>query len=169
MEPFSINNNDLFWIAGLLEGEGYFGVKTSGTLRNVVVSCHMTDLDVLESLQKRVGKGNVTGPYKNVKIGNKLRWMYNLSGRNAYLLMKMVLPLMGGRRSDKIKKLIDGYESVEVKVYKIMAVSTGRIEVVYNMKEWAEQHGMVHHTALTGLWRTLAGDRDHYRGFKRIA
>lgn len=51
-----MNDLELAWVAGLLEGEGCFTVKgNAGIKRNIAVRCQMTDKDVLDRLATFVG------------------------------------------------------------------------------------------------------------------
>lgn len=47
-----IDNNDLYWLAGILEGEGSFMKGPPSAPNSPVVSCNMTDLDVIEKISK---------------------------------------------------------------------------------------------------------------------
>lgn len=159
-----INKNDLYWIAGLLEGEGCFGCRNTGTKKNIFVTCHMTDLDVLKTLQKKIGHGYVNGPYKNGKLEYKLRYMYKVSGALAKELMELLLPLMGNRRSAKIKSLIRDYNNVKPRIYKFLNLKTNKILEVSNLKTWIKDNNLNE----SNLWRTLAGQRKQYKGWKRL-
>jgi len=109
------HNEKIMWIAGLLEGEGSFSHKGSGTDRNIVIQCHMTDLDVLERLQEYIGRGQINGPYKNGKEHHKQRYMFQLHGLYAYNIMKSILPYMSKRRKQRIEELLTKFDAVIVK------------------------------------------------------
>ncbi len=164
----NIKEVDLAWIAGLLEGEGCFHLRGrihqgKGTAKgNVSVQCHMTDKDVLEKLHTLVGRGNLNGPYKNGNIKNKLRYVFRVNGENAYELMKLVLPFMCFRRSEKINYLINLYESVPC--HHVKNIKTNEVEEVTNLRVWCKTHNM----AESSLYRTMAGDRTSCRGWVRI-
>jgi hypothetical protein len=154
----------LAWVAGLLEGEGSFSLKGGGTARNIVVQCHMTDVDVLRRLLTLAG-GTLHGPYSNGPAGRKQRWMWRVSGPHARTLMKRLLPLMGERRTDRITGLLAAYDAVEVRTFKVMRVATGRVFVVRNLAEWCKHNGMTE----SSLFRTLNGERRQCRGWRRIS
>lgn len=103
------------WIAGLLEGEGCFSVKskTHGTILSTIqVQCHMTDEDVIKRLHTISGCGTAHGPYSNgPKKHYKPRFMWRVSGKPAYLLIKELLPHMGERRTAKMEGLLAEYEA----------------------------------------------------------
>lgn len=165
---------DLAWIAGLLEGEGSFGCRSFRSARNVQIRCNMTDEDVVRLLHKKTAVGTFGGPYSSgpscrkcsdpSKIYRK-RYAWNVSGPEAYLLMKELLPLMGKRRSRKIKELVKAYDAVPIKLYRILHLKSGRIEKTTNLKNWLATHNMNE----SALWRTLSGERRHYRGWRRLA
>ncbi len=100
-----MNDVDIAWVAGLLEGEGSFLFKKSGEAP--LVSCHMTDLDVLEKLQNLCG-GKIYTVSKR-KDHWKQSWVWYVSHANAARLMKDVLPYMASRRSQKIKCLLEAW------------------------------------------------------------
>lgn len=160
-----MTKTQLAWVAGLLEGEGSFTLKskTSGTKRNIVAQCHMTDYDVLLRLHRLTGIGHLRGPYANGT--GKPRYNWAVSGPPAYLLMKDLLPLMCQRRRARITELIAGYDSVVTKTYRIQHLATGRIETVTSLSEWCHAHNM----GLSALWRTLEGTRTSNKGWRRLS
>lgn len=110
-------DKDLYWLAGLLEGEGCFAVRSKG--HNPIIQLIMTDLDVV------IRAAEIMGSYKVVKNkqdsrGGKPLYRTILYGQRCLEIMKLVLPLMGNRRSEKIKECIDCFESKRnhVKKYK---------------------------------------------------
>lgn len=165
---------DLAWIAGLLEGEGSFGCRVAGTSRNVQIRCHMTDEDVVRLLHKKTEVGVFGGPYSggpgcrkcaDPSKTYKKRYVWTVSGRDAYLLMKELLPLMGKRRSRKIKELVKAYDAVPIKLYRILHLKSGRIEETTNLKSWLFARNM----SDSGLWRTLSGQRQQCKGWRRLS
>lgn len=162
----NIDSTDLAWVAGLLEGEGSFTYQGIGTKRNIAVLCHMTDRDVLERLQQKLGVGRLYGPYRNGKPdqGWKPRYMYSARGKFAYDIMKAILPLMCARRSARIRELLTGYDSVESKVYKFEHIESGRIETTTDKNAWLASHGV----SEVGIWRTMVGQRKACRGWRRL-
>jgi len=93
------------WLAGILEGEGYF--KPSG--RSPEVSVEMTDQDVIERAATLMG-----GCVKDRPIRGEHRpaWRVRVYGPRAIAVMIEVLPHMGSRRSARILDVIgDFYRS----------------------------------------------------------
>lgn len=159
---FSANNQDLCWVAGLLEGEGCFTTKNRG--RYISLCCHMTDLDVLQKLQKYVG-GSICGPYQNTQSHHKLRYHWSLSSKDSYNLMKALLPHMCIRRKKRIEELLHRYENGHrTRLFEILEISTGKIHVVENLKEWCKAKDL----NSICLYKTMKGTRNHHKGYRRI-
>lgn len=65
-----MTDTDIAWVAGLLEGEGYFGCRIATTKNRpgkaylqVRICVNMTDEDVLRRAQSITGAGHINGPY----------------------------------------------------------------------------------------------------------
>ena len=163
-----MNKSDLYWVAGLLEGEGCFTIKSrkAGTLRDIVILCQMTDEDVLKKLFRLTGVGRLNGPYTNGPRGKRPRWTWAVSGRPAYKLMKSLMPLMGKRRRARICELIRRYESVGYPVYRILNVRSGKVhEIPYQkLTDWMSARNLKR----SSLHHTYAGKRTHYKGWRRL-
>jgi hypothetical protein len=154
----------LMWIAGLLEGEGCFTFKDQKNNKyNISVKCQMTDKDVLERLLLLSGVGHLNGPYGN-GIGNKLRYSWSCSGQSAYNLMKELFPYMCSRRQNRIKELMEYFESKDKKEFEILHIASGVIDKTDNLTQWLIDHNM----SYDGLYRTLYGERKQCKGWRRI-
>ena len=98
---------DLYWLAGLLEGEGCFNMSGSkvGSAR---LSLNMTDLDVVERAAKLVG-AEIKYPkqYPNRK---KVYRIELFSNKAAGWLMTLY-PLMGERRKQAIENTLSIWKS----------------------------------------------------------
>ncbi len=97
MKPMS--EQDLYWLAGLLEGEGSFVCYSSPTIQ-----LGMTDKDVVEKAANLMNTTMKT--YPAAKKHWKTRYHANLHGQDAIVLLSKLLPLMGNRRSDQIKTVL---------------------------------------------------------------
>lgn len=97
-----MNDLDLGWLAGFLEGEGCFFMSPTKSPGIKVCS---TDLDVLQRAAALMERP-VCGPYQD-KRGNKPRWEVNLYGAPCLKVMEMLLPHMGVRRSHTILGVIE--------------------------------------------------------------
>jgi hypothetical protein len=97
------------WLAGILEGEGSFcwrGRKTAYGIPYIRVG--MADKDIVERISDIIG-GNVH-PEKPRKLHYKIQYRLSISGKPAIIIMKLILPHMGERRSKKIRELIQKWE-----------------------------------------------------------
>jgi hypothetical protein len=105
---------DLLWVAGLLEGEGCFRLhrdcQRSGSKRYVYyrprVICAMTDLDVIERLQRVTGMGRIALGRKTAPH-HKPCWQWTVSrDGDAISLMKALHPHRGERRRANIDEIL---------------------------------------------------------------
>ena len=98
-------NQEITWISGLLEGEGCFDLAKNKYSR---VRLYMTDKDIVKRYVNICNKNNINTPSIKTQIRNNRKDIYGLTiyGNNAQILMNLVLPFMGKRRSQKIKELI---------------------------------------------------------------
>jgi hypothetical protein len=100
-----VSNTDIGWVAGIVEGEGCIVVSPhNNTLR---LSVEMTDLDVLQKLQRLLGPAarlsKRTGP---LKPNWKTRYILHLCGSRLIQWLQTIYPLMGARRKTKIEAAI---------------------------------------------------------------
>lgn len=114
----------LHWVAGILEGEGSFGVdnrKSSGYTCRVAVT--MTDEDIIRRAQEYTGVGRIYGPYE-VKKSNlgpgpyKPRYQWVTQGKQAVDLMRGVYFFMGQRRRARIEEVLQGYDNYQARLKK---------------------------------------------------
>ena len=99
--------NNLYWLAGILEGEGSFGmhtIKKRPTARSTqVVQLKMTDADVMYRVSKLLNCRQYCyrrpGKYKTV-------WSIKLSGKYAVGLMMTMYCLLGSRRQERIRQIL---------------------------------------------------------------
>ena len=100
---------ELGWLAGLLEGEGYFGIirnhgKLNGDRTKVYlyprIGVSMTDRDVIERVARFwSGKVSVVKP---AGVSKKTSYRTHLFGKRAVRMMRLLRPLMGERRRKQI-------------------------------------------------------------------
>lgn len=106
-----MNRDDLMWLAGLLEGEGYFCYRGSGPRRRHAwyVQMSSADKDVIERAAKLL-RANVTGPYAHKHYS--LMWRVTLARRQEVVsLVRALQPHMSARRSAQIQVLLDKDQS----------------------------------------------------------
>jgi hypothetical protein len=100
-----VSSTEWAWLAGLLEGEGYFSGKP-----RLVVELEMTDKDVVERAAQLVpgGKTKVSARTRMGRNGNphKPSYRYRWCGPRALEVMCGVRKHMGDRRRDKIDAVL---------------------------------------------------------------
>jgi hypothetical protein len=91
---------DLHWLAGLLEGDGTFGLTGSPTRRYPLISVEMCDRDVVIRAATILG---ATGahPREPEEEGWSVTYVAKISGERAAAWMRRLRPLMGLRRCRK--------------------------------------------------------------------
>ncbi len=96
-----MKEQDLYWLAGLLEGEAYF--TYNGTAR---IDLQMTDKDIVERAAILLHGVNIVERISNnPKHKNVYRCVLN--GEKAVDIMKQILPIMGKRRQARIQQIIE--------------------------------------------------------------
>lgn len=101
----TITANNLYWAAGIMEGEGYFGIRKAG---DIVIQLTMTDKDVVARM------------FSIFKIGTRKERVLP-SGKTAYSLIitnqrhavgfaMTLLSLMGERRAAKITECLENWK-----------------------------------------------------------
>lgn len=102
---------DAAWLAGLLEGEGWFGERRQkGRSPRPLIALKMTDRDVVERVAVLCGNRAVS---HTVNEDKKDFYTVRIGGQDAVEIMKLVLPWMGERRTETIEMLIwlhDGHK-----------------------------------------------------------
>ena len=108
---------ELAWLAGLLEGEASFTESTKGQKRKGVhirVRLNMTDYDIVEravEVAARLGFGRVNiNPRKAYNERCKPQWIACWTSAKAEKLMIAILPFMGERRSGRIREILGARE-----------------------------------------------------------
>lgn len=101
-----MNENTKYWLAGLLEGEGYFGVQTE--TQPVRIALQMTDEDVVAKVAKLWGVSYFT--VKPQKEHHKVAYRCFLRGKPAVEQIKQLKPLMGERRAYRMEDCIKSYK-----------------------------------------------------------
>lgn len=101
----AIEERDLLWLAGLLEGEGSFGKASPSMPGSPRVVVSMTDEDVIQRVATLWGM-TVFRHHRGKEKGWKPTCITRLSGGKAVALMKRLRPLMGQRRQAQIDAAI---------------------------------------------------------------
>ena len=107
-------DQELAWLAGLLEGEGtFFTVRSqpAGCRRSYfypLVALGMTDADVVARVAGIFGVG--WRLVSNTR-GKKKYYRTVATGSRAANIMRAILPFMGERRAAKIREVLAAYDS----------------------------------------------------------
>lgn len=97
---------NLAWVAGIIEGEGYIAARPVNKVDNtkscaLQIQLEMTDKDVVELVALRAGLGRVTGPFRRESIKHhKDTWGWGVYGVEAYALLIAILPWLCERRKN---------------------------------------------------------------------
>src|SRR5437867_12970466 len=91
---------DIIWLAGLLEGEGWFGFNQSPR-----ITINMTDLDVIERVRK-IFRTNNKITTQNKARNYKTSYYLSIFGDQAIQWMMTIYVLMGIRRQSQIREVI---------------------------------------------------------------
>jgi hypothetical protein len=97
---------DLYWVAGIVEGEGCFTIHRE----YIRVSVKMTDEDIIRRLHSVTGIGKVAGPHANGDLKPSWKWEVNVQ-KDASALMMTLYPIMGERRQEKIEECLAHWKS----------------------------------------------------------
>jgi hypothetical protein len=104
---------DLFWVAGFLEGEGSFRCKPTLT-----VCASQVQLWPLEKLQSLFGGGiSSNGTKRQVENGHQLCHMWHLSGYRAAALSMTLYSLMSPRRQQQIATALEFWKPLKLANY----------------------------------------------------
>lgn len=94
---------DLYWAAGIMEGEGYFGSRSNG----ITVTVSMTDKDVIDKFHSIFGFGSRKS--RDLPSG-KTAYTWSVTNQaQASGLMMTLFSLMGERRQAQIKECLGAW------------------------------------------------------------
>lgn len=107
-----MNEVECAWVAGLLEGEGSFtlgpeGQRTrSSRVRQLMITCGMTDLDTIEKLHRIAAIGN-TYLERRKREGCKQMYIWQASKRlDVVPFLQAIRPHMSERRGARIDEML---------------------------------------------------------------
>ena len=104
--PDPLKPNDLYWLAGLLEGEGYFHLYGRNTKwPHPRIQLQMVDKDVVQRAANLFG-GNKVRQLNPASHKRQYTYRTEVSGRPAAHLMEQLRPIMGIRRRNKIDEVL---------------------------------------------------------------
>jgi hypothetical protein len=108
-----IGTFDIYWAAGFLEGEGYFG--TSGGGVSPIVVAKQVQREPLDRLVRIFG-GKVKASRNGASTtlyGNNPIWSWQLTGRNAAQVSMTLYTLMSPKRRQSIEQLLVKWRSAK--------------------------------------------------------
>ena len=108
---------EIYWLAGLWEGEGCFTIHKPSKFRtqpHPVAEIGMTDEDVLLRVKKLVGAKSKVYVVDGKGV-RKDHYRLHLSPRLSAGLMMTLYPLLGKRRRARIREILPVWKSVPTK------------------------------------------------------
>lgn len=99
------NLTDIYWIAGLLDGEGCFGFHKSPQIQ-----LNMIDLDIIERARNILRQSSKITVVE--RIGYKTQFKITIAGSDMIGWMMTIYPLMSSRRQIKIKEVINKWKNM---------------------------------------------------------
>jgi hypothetical protein len=104
-----ITQRDLYWLAGLIEGEGCFH-GSDGNGGQTTISINMTDRDVIERAAAIFGATEKISQRSTIgRLGKKPIFCIRVNGTRAVGWMMTLYSLMGARRKQKIRVVLDAW------------------------------------------------------------
>ena len=101
----SISVCDIAWASGILEGEGYFGLRAQG----ITVELAMTDKDVIDKFNCIFGFGSRK---EKVLPSGKTAYIWKVTNQTDTAgLMMTVFSFMGERRKNRIKDCLEAWRN----------------------------------------------------------
>lgn len=108
-----LNFKDLYWLAGLLEGEGYFGLVKDGPTNLVFrIQVCSTDKDVIDRASNIIlGEVRTSVSSGDKWYRHKDYFQVSTAGKHAIQWMMTLYSLMGTRRKARIKEIIEAWKT----------------------------------------------------------
>ena len=111
----SLEKEDIYWLAGLYEGEGCLHIKYTGAQVQGVLTVVSTDKDILDKLISIFPLFKITGKPR-VQEHRKDQWTIWLrKGDYIYAFCCMVYPMLGKRRQEKMEEFFKLYKEDRIK------------------------------------------------------
>jgi hypothetical protein len=105
-----MNDPDFYWLAGLLEGEGSFLAGPPSAPNSLRIALTMTDEDVVARVAALWGVAyHEVRQQRSRVMGWKPNYYVHLRGKPAVELMEQLLPFMGERRQQQIRRALESY------------------------------------------------------------
>src|SRR5436305_11546449 len=106
---------DVYWLAGLIEGGGYFCIQRRAPTTDrpaeaevYKIEVNSTDRDVIDRVAAIIGRPDLVSEmrYGYNTFGYKINYRIGFTGKLAISWMMMLYPLMSARRKKKIREII---------------------------------------------------------------
>lgn len=107
-----MDQQDLYWLAGLLEGEGSFLLGPPCRPDKPSITLSLTDQDIITRAAKLMGVRYVRTRVRPNKLGSgelKPAYVITLYGQRALRLMSCLYPLLSKRRQAQISRVLRPY------------------------------------------------------------
>ena len=126
----NLSETEIAWIAGILEGEGYFGIDNRSKDRYEVsksppapfIKISMVDEDIIQRLSKLLDKSYFSPSRKTIK--DKQVYTLHIGEKEKVLfILQKILPYMGVRRGERITECIS-----HLQTWKEWVENGGRVE-----------------------------------------
>lgn len=121
IETSQPNDLDLGWLAGLLEGEGYFSFDNT---QRIVLK--MVDEDIVVRYKKLLEQIlRLQEPIRlfvdySGKRNDQVIYRITINGANARAIMKLIVPLMGNRRRIALWQSINRYKPKKINLVSLI-------------------------------------------------
>jgi hypothetical protein len=103
----AIAQQDLHWLAGLMEGEGTFLAASPSTPRSPALQVTMVDRDIVDRAGSLLGVAVMVVPPRRKHWSTA--YCVRVRGSRAVLWMNRLRPLMGSRRQRQIDRAVATY------------------------------------------------------------
>lgn len=149
-----VTETDIFWLAGLLEGEGSFCKGAPSSPNLPVVSCQMTDEDTIGKVASLFGVKYQTN--KARRKNWKRTFTARIRGSGARKLMTELMPFMSIRRQKQMSVALSSYDPlaiqrrwkhIEKMTPDMVSSASERIKNGESLRSVARSYG-VHHESL---------------------
>lgn len=126
----NLTETDIAWIAGLLEGEAYFGIdnrskdryEISNSPPSPFIKISMVDEDIVQRLSKLLDKSYFS-PSRKTVTGKQVYTLHIGEKEKLLFILQKILPYMGVRRGERISEGIS-----HLQTWKEWVENGGRVE-----------------------------------------
>lgn len=96
---------EIYWLAGLLDGEGWFGFQATPH-----INISQTDLDIVEKAKSIFGNCPPIKTYHSERANRKTKYVLTVNGNLAISWMMTIYPIMSIRRKSQIRNVIEKWK-----------------------------------------------------------